>query len=132
MRNFQIYVHYLRYIRDREHVFLLHVTHALQSFFAKRTDFATDISAHVKSPQYAIKTDVLAKLRAEHASILGPELQALNPLPYTVAVIKEVMRLYPAMLSPRSEEPGISVLDVQGRAYLTEGLLVWDNLQAVH
>ena len=84
----------------------------------------------------------LQKLRAEHDSIFGPDLTqlqakitanplALNQMPYTVAIIKESMRLFPSASSTRKGEPGFS-LDVDGLQYPTEGFIVWSLHQSIH
>ncbi|MCJ1437271.1 hypothetical protein MMC27_006657 [Xylographa pallens] len=80
--------------------------------------------------------DSLSRLRTEHDEIFGsdPSQAAalitrdpylLNRLPYTVAVIKESLRLFPAASTTRSGEPGFSIADSEGRQYPTEGCLVW-------
>lgn len=56
----------------------------------------------------------------------------LNKIPYTVAVIKEVLRMYPAVSGTRAGEPNFSVTDDANRSFPTEGFLVWDNPQAIH
>lgn len=80
-------------------------------------------------------------LRAEHRKVFGdfnltasmitenPHL--LNQLPYTVAVIKETLRLFPPASSPREGEPGFFVTDEHGRQFPTEGCLVWSVHHAV-
>jgi len=94
---------------------------------------------------YILSTEpsVLTRVRAEHTLILGsdpaqvrPRIIAdpslLNRLPYTMAVIKEVLRLFPAVSGTRAGEPNFSVIDDAGRRYPTNGFLVWDNPIVIH
>ena len=89
------------------------------------------------------KPAVLARVRAEHDTILGLDafkvapLIASNPfllnqLPFTTAVIKETLRLYPAVSSTRAGEPNFYVADDIGRQYPTDGFLVRANPQTIH
>lgn len=84
----------------------------------------------------------LQRLRAEHrkvfaldfketASMIIDNPHLLNQLPYTVAVIKETLRLFPPASSPREGELGFFVTDEQGRQFPTEGCLVWSVHHAV-
>jgi cytochrome P450 len=84
----------------------------------------------------------LEKLRGEHDSILGRELDAagklisdhphlLNQLTYTFAVIKEAMRLFPPASSIREGVDGVSITDDDGNAYPTGKISVWIIHQAM-
>lgn len=86
---------------------------------------------------------VLARVRAEHTSVIGSDKSdvesvissdpyLLNKLHYTVAVIKEVMRMFPVVSGTRAGEPNFNVTDDAGRHFPTDGFLVWDNPQAIH
>ena len=80
----------------------------------------------------------LQRMRAEHDDVFGacldrvPAIVAedphiLNRLPFTLAVIKETLRLFPIASSTRFGEPGFSVLAEDGRSYPTEECLVWSS-----
>ena len=91
----------------------------------------------------ATNPTVLGQVRSEHASVIGSDVSKttsaiasdpflLNQLPYTLAVIKEVLRMYPAVSGTRAGEHDFSVIDDKGRHFPTDGFLVWDNPQATH
>lgn len=80
---------------------------------------------------------------AEHDLVLGTDHNQaakriaedpyiLNQLPYTLAVIKETLRLYPPASSTRSGEPGYYISGPNGLQYPTDGFLVWVNSYAIH
>lgn len=83
------------------------------------------------------------KVVKEHNRVLGPVLNQaapqiskrphlLNQFPYTLAVMKETLRLYPPASSTRSGEPGFTVTAPDGRHCPTDGFLVWSNHVAIH
>lgn len=87
--------------------------------------------------------EILARVQAEHDQILGTDVAKagptivedpvlLNRLPYTLAVLKEVLRLYPAVTSVRAGQSGFYVTDDHGRKFPTNGFLVWANSQTIH
>lgn len=80
--------------------------------------------------------EALHRIRAEHDEVFGSnhadaaariceDPHLLNKLPFTVAVIKESMRLFPAASTTRAGEPGFYIIDANGRRYPTEGCLIW-------
>ena len=82
-------------------------------------------------------------LIAEHNQVLGPEIDQaasrisqnphiLGQLRYTLAVVKETLRMYPPASSTRSGEPGYSIQELNGRQLPTDGFLVWLNSYAIH
>ena len=94
---------------------------------------------------YLLSTNVksLKRVREEHAQVLGSDLTErvrklkeepylLNQIPYSIAVLKETMRLFTVASSIRSGEPGFNVRDSAGRSYPTDGFLVWAVSQPLH
>ena len=92
---------------------------------------------------FATKPVVLTRLRNEHAAVLHPDASdtasviisqphVLNQLSYTLAIIKEVLRLYPAVSSTRAGEPNYNVSDEAGHLFPTDGFLVWANPHCIH
>lgn len=84
----------------------------------------------------SMEPGTLHLLRAEHTHIFGADISRtdslitekphlLNQLPYTLAIIKETLRLFPPASSLRQGEPGFFVTDNSGRQYPTQGCLVW-------
>ncbi|KAJ5721974.1 hypothetical protein N7488_000009 [Penicillium malachiteum] len=78
--------------------------------------------------------DVLARVRAEHDGLFGmsnpsealienPEI--VNRLPYTHAVLKETLRLFPPANGMREGLPGVSIRDEHGRSFPADGFHIW-------
>lgn len=93
---------------------------------------------------YSLSRNPLAlqRVRAEHDEVFGSDLTQinatitanphyLNQLPFTLAVIKETLRLFPAASSTREGELGFS-LTQDGHQYPIEGFTVWCTHQAMH
>lgn len=86
---------------------------------------------------------VLDLVRAEHDEVFGKTIanvakkiaqnpQLLHKIPYTLAVIKETLRLYPPAASMRQGQPGLYIEDEFGRKYPTEGCNIWVLTLALH
>jgi sterigmatocystin biosynthesis cytochrome P450 monooxygenase len=87
--------------------------------------------------------DVLCKVRTEHDQVLGTDFERcgqviasdptlLNQLPYTLALIKEVLRLYPPAGSMREGRADVVVADEEGHRYPTAGCHIWTLSLAMH
>jgi cytochrome P450 len=83
--------------------------------------------------------ETLARLRAEHDSVFGADLSTvtaqilaspaiLNSLPYTQAVIKESLRLFPPANGIRYGSRDLVLKDAKGNTHPTEGF----GLQMLH
>jgi cytochrome P450 len=86
---------------------------------------------------------VLAKVREEHNHIFGADTSSvgdlissnpalLNRLVFTLAVIKESLRIYPTVAALRDGQVGFSLQDDSGQRFPTENCLVWGDHYAVH
>ena len=79
---------------------------------------------------------ILARVRAEHDKVLGPNPSdapaalsnnphLVNSLPYTLAVIKEVLRLFAPAGTTRRGKPNINVTDDSGTLCPTDEAILW-------
>jgi cytochrome P450 len=86
---------------------------------------------------------VLARMRAEHDEVFGRDFKRagfaitedpsrLNRLPYTVAVIREVLRLHPPSSQMRRGREGFELVDLDGTRLPTEGCNIWVLTNALH
>ncbi|RYP36410.1 hypothetical protein DL767_003373 [Monosporascus sp. MG133] len=86
----------------------------------------------------------LEQLRAEHDAVLGPDPQKaaealtesphlIHSLPYTLAVIKETLRLYPIASTVRKGTPDC-FLTPKGETtrYPTDGWAAWSGITVIH
>lgn len=87
--------------------------------------------------------ECMARVRAEHDAVFGTDLTTvpaaivqtphlLNQIPYTHAVIKEVLRLFPPASSLREGAADVDIVDPHGRRYPTRGTFIWAIHQALH
>ncbi|TEA18308.1 Cytochrome P450 monooxygenase aflN [Colletotrichum sidae] len=91
--------------------------------------------------------EMLAKVRAEHDEVLGQDVSRaaqqlkenphlVNRVPYTTAVIKETLRMYPPTSTLRNGKPGFDLYDRDGSGsgvkYPTEGCIVFGNHHGLH
>ena len=87
--------------------------------------------------------EILAKVRAEHdtvlglnvgaaASLLSSEPPLLNQLPYTLAVIKESLRIYPTVAALRDGQPDFFIPSESGQSLPTNHCVVWGDHYGTH
>lgn len=87
--------------------------------------------------------EVLEKMRAEHDKVFGPDPAAarqavletpalLNAMPYTNAVIKEVLRLVPIAATAREGSPDLVFVGKDGVRYPTDGFATITGTALLH
>jgi cytochrome P450 len=69
---------------------------------------------------------------ARTAEILRENPSLLNQLPYTLAVIKETLRLFPPASGFREGKKGVVLTDENGTGFPTEGCYVWVMHLSLH
>ena len=85
----------------------------------------------------------MARIREEHNSVFGRRIEAaetmiendphiLNSLPFTIAVIKETLRLFPVVTTTRQGVAEFFLTDSEGRQFPTDNCLVWGNHHGLH
>jgi len=89
--------------------------------------------------------EAMSKVRTEHSKVFGSDFSIeninrtiandptlLNQIPYTLAIIKEVLRIFPPAGSIRHGRPNLYLADESGRRYPTEGCHIWTLTLAMH
>jgi cytochrome P450 len=90
--------------------------------------------------------EALGKMRDEHDKVFGKDTRItsqilrqnpalINAIPYTTSIVKETLRLYPNIASARQGSADLNLVGVPGYAdmtFPTEGLMIWDGIQAMH
>ncbi|KAI1391051.1 cytochrome P450 [Hypoxylon trugodes] len=89
--------------------------------------------------------EALSKMRSEHDGVFGSDFSIesctqaihsdptlLNKIPYTAAVIKEVLRIFPPAGSIREGRSDLILTDEDGHQYPTENCHIWTLTLAMH
>ncbi len=85
----------------------------------------------------------LAQMREEHDSVFRSSIEdaemmiendphILNALTFTIAVIKETLRLFPVVTTTRQGVADVILIDSEGRQFPTDKCLVWGNHHGLH
>lgn len=128
--------------RELDKTFRTHATRQIRLFLFAGNDTTSSTICYT---YYLLSTNptALARIRAEHDSVFGLDLSVvpsliseqphlINQLPYTIAVLKESMRLFPGASSMRQGLEGIDITDDHGNTFPTGGTMIWILHQALH
>lgn len=122
--------------------FVACATHQIRLFLFAGHDTTTSVLVYVYHMLHKYP-EVLSRMCEEHASIFGPDESTvatmlrknyalINQTPYTLAVIKETMRLYSPAGAFREGGPGVTLVNEQGTQFPTDGCLVSLVHHAIH
>jgi sterigmatocystin biosynthesis cytochrome P450 monooxygenase len=92
------------------------------------------LSTHPTARRLLIEehNNVLGLDYKQAGSLIDENPQLLGQLPYTVAILKETLRLYPPASSTRGGEPNHFIPGPEGCQLPTDGFLVWANSWSIH
>jgi cytochrome P450 len=122
--------------------FIEHATRQMRVFLFAGHDTTTSILVYTYH-MLAKHPKIAQKVRDEHSAIIDPDPQnvaerlrdnptVLNQIPYTIAVIKETMRLYPPAGNERAGMVGMDLVDRHGTRYPSEGCYVSTQHYGLH
>jgi len=86
---------------------------------------------------------IQSAIRAEHDAVFGHDIFSVaaqfrarphlaNQLPYTTAVLKETMRLFPPASGMRGGRSDVVLVDKEGNNFPTKDINIWINHSAIH
>lgn len=122
--------------------FLRQVVHQVKIFLFAGHDTTATTLAYAYY-ELARNPDAARKTRAEHDLVLGPDPgeagrriaadpTLLNAMPYTLAVVRETLRLYPVVGTVRAGAPGFSlVVPETGERCPTDGFMLFGSSAAM-
>ncbi|KAF7854227.1 hypothetical protein EAF04_010524 [Stromatinia cepivora] len=122
--------------------FSLMLTHQIRLFLFAGNDTTSSTIVFIYH-MLSKHPDVLSKLREEHNQIFGTDIskagillksqpKLLNQCRYTLAIIKETLRLYPPAANLRRGLSGVSLPTLNGNLCETDGFNIIINHQAIH
>ncbi|TGO48511.1 hypothetical protein BOTNAR_0471g00110 [Botryotinia narcissicola] len=76
--------------------------------------------------------DIIGANIADAESVIASKPQLLNQLTYTIAVIKESLRIYPTVAALRDGQSYFSLIGDNGLRFPTERTIVWGDHYATH
>ncbi|KAL4914026.1 cytochrome P450 [Aspergillus aurantiobrunneus] len=116
-----------------DNVFAKYVTHQIRLFLFAGNDTTSSSIVYVYH-MLSKHPEALAKMRQEHDRVFGTDISAaaqllksnpalLNQCAYTLAVIKETLRLFPPASTTRQGRNGTTLTDRHGNVYPVDGYL---------